>query len=232
MASAKRPSVDLDPDVNAAYKRAMGQVVKLKRGELRDALLEYAMNAVEQGTIEVMSLRQAARDLGVSSGAVYRHFADKESLLHEVTMVGFMDLKARFRAIRPEDAPATSLEQVVGRLHKINETYVKFALERTAMWHMMFGRIGAACRDKLMQDPELSHYTPFDVVLACLQELHAFGGTRETLSEADVRYCWSAVHGAADLAQSGARLDADQIDQVIEDTHRRNLRAIGYEGSF
>jgi len=210
----------------------MGLVMKLKRGELREALLEYAMDAVEHGTIEVMSLRQAARDLGVSSGAVYRHFADKESLLHEVTMEGFLDLKARFRAIRPEDDPATSLDQVMGRLRQITETYIGFALERTAMWHMMFGRIGAACRDQMMQEPEMSHYTPFDVVMACLQEFHALGGTAEALTEADVRFCWSAVHGAADLAQSGARLDADQIDQVIEDTHRRNLRALGYQGAF
>ena len=85
---------------------------------------------------------------------------------------------------------------------------------------------------QLMQDPELSHYTPFDVVMACLQEFQSLGGTSEELTEADVRFCWSAVHGAADLAQSGARLDADQIDQVIEDTHRRNLRALGYRGSF
>ena len=208
----------------------MGQVIKLKRGELREALLEYAMEAVEHGTIEVMSLRQAARDLGVSSGAVYRHFPDKESLLHEVTMEGFLDLKARFREIRPEDEPATSLEQVMSRLRQINETYVKFALERTAMWHMMFGRIGAACRDKMMQDPELSHYTPFDVVMACLQEFHALGGTEEPLTEADVRFCWSAVHGAADLAQSGARIDSDQIEQIIDDTHIRNMRALGYKG--
>ena len=207
-------------------------MIKLKRGELRDALLDYAMDAVEQGTIEIMSLRQAARDLGVSSGAVYRHFADKEALFQEVTREGFMDLKARFHAIRPEDAPATSLDQVMERLRQIAATYIGFALERTAMWHMMFGRIGAACRDQLMQDPEMSHYTPFDVVMACLQELHAFGGTPEALTEADVRFCWSAVHGAADLAQSGARLDSDQIDEVIEGTHRRNLRALGYQGSF
>ena len=82
----------------------------------------------------------------------------------------------------------------------------------------------------MLQDPELSHYTPFDVVFNVLQEFKKFGGTDKELTQADVRFCWSAVHGAADLAQSGARLDSDQIDQIIEDTHIRNMRALGYKG--
>ena len=94
----------------------MGQVIKLKRGELREALIDYAMDAVDEGTIEIMSLRQAARDLGVSSGAVYRHFADKERLLIEITHSGFLDLKERFRQIRPEDDPSQSLDQVIERM--------------------------------------------------------------------------------------------------------------------
>ena len=208
----------------------MGQVIKLKRGELREALLDYAMDAVDKGTIEVMSLRQAARDLGVSSGAVYRHFADKDSLLFEITHGGFLDLKARFHQIRPENDPSSSLEQVIERMRGTADVYIRFALERSALWHMMFGRVGVACRDEMMADPEMSHYTPFDVVYALLQEFHAFKGTDQELTFADVRFCWSAVHGAADLAQSGARIDADQIDQIIEDTHIRNLRALGYKG--
>ena len=208
----------------------MGQVIKLKRGELREALIDYAMDAVDEGTIEIMSLRQAARDLGVSSGAVYRHFADKERLLIEITHSGFLDLKERFRQIRPEDDPSQSLDQVIERMRATVEVYIKFALERTALWHMMFGRVGVACRDEMMQDPEMSHYTPFDVVFAVLQELKAFGGTDKELTQADVRFCWSAVHGAADLAQSGARIDSDQIDQIITDTHIRNMRALGFKG--
>ena len=208
----------------------MGQVIKLKRGELREALLDYAMNAAAEGTIEVMSLRQAARDLGVSSGAVYRHFADKESLLIEITHGGFLDLKARFQQIRPENDPSQSLDQTIARMRETVRVYIGFALEHTALWHMMFGRVGVACRDEMMQDPETAHYTPFDVVLALLQVFKKFGVTEEEVTEADLRFCWSAVHGAADLAQSGARIDSEEIDQIISDTHIRNLRALGFKG--
>jgi len=144
----------------------MGKVVKLKRGDLRQALIEYALNATKQGHIEVMSLRQAARDLGVSSGAVYRHFADKDALFAEIVKIGFFDLRARFLAIRPEGDAAKTEDQAIGRFFQLAHGFIHWAYENTALWHMMFGRVGMQCRDKLMKDPELARYTPLDVALA------------------------------------------------------------------
>lgn len=207
----------------------MNVIPKLKRGALREALVDYALKAVDEGHIEVMSLRQAARDLGVSSGAVYRHFDDKESLLKEVTIIGFDEMRDKFTSIRPEGANAKNIEEALDRIRACTRTYVLFAQARPALWHMMFGRIGAACRDALMKDEERMRYTPFDVVSENLLDLYRLGAVKREPTAADVRFTWSAVHGAADLAQSGARLDADQIDQVIEDTTVRSLRSIGYD---
>ena len=74
----------IDAIVNTAYINAMKTISKLKRGDLRDALVDYTLDVARDGHIETMSLRKAARDLGVSSGAVYRHFADKGALLAAV----------------------------------------------------------------------------------------------------------------------------------------------------
>ena len=207
----------------------MGDVLKLKRGDLRDALIDYALAATKDGHIEVMSLRQAARDLGVSSGAVYRHFADKDSLLAEIVKIGFFDLRERFLAIRPENDPATTPKQALDRCFAVARTYILFAHENNALWHMMFGRVGMMCRDELMQDPELKRYTPFDVCMEIMNDLYDLGMIPRRPELADNRYMWSATHGAADLAQSGARLDHDQLDQVIEDTVVRNLLTIGLD---
>ncbi|MEM7441480.1 MAG: TetR/AcrR family transcriptional regulator [Pseudomonadota bacterium] len=207
----------------------MGEVVKLKRGDLRDALIDYALEATKEGHIEVMSLRQAARDLGVSSGAVYRHFADKDSLLMEIVRIGFFDIRERFYAIRPEDAVAKTKSEAIDRCFRLGRTYIMFAFENNALWHMMFGRVGMMCREEVMQDPELRRYTPFDVCRELTFDLHRVGLLEREPTLADVRYQWSATHGAADLAQSGARQDHEQLDQVIDDTVRRNLLAVGLD---
>ena len=43
----------------------------------------------------------------------------------------------------------------------------------------------------------------------------------------DIRFVWSAIHGAADLAQSGLRLDGDGRETVADQTTERSLRALG-----
>ena len=207
----------------------MGEVVKLKRGDLRDALVDYAMQAAKDGHIEVMSLRQAARDLGVSSGAVYRHFADKDALLTEIVKMGFFDVRERFFAVRPEGAVAKTPKEAIDRCYKLARTYISFAFENNALWHMMFGRVGMLCREELMKDPELKRYTPFDVCVEINMDLHRVGLLEKEPTLADVRYQWSATHGAADLAQSGARLDHEALDQIIDETVRRNLLSVGLD---
>lgn len=207
----------------------MAQVVKLKRGDLRDALIAYAMQACKDGHIEVMSLRQAARDLGVSSGAVYRHFPDKDALFFEVVHIGFFEMRERFLSIRPEGDIAKTKEQAIERCFALAYNYINWASENTALWHMMFGRIGMMCREVIVQDPDLMRYTPFDVSLEVVRDLFRLGLLSVEPTMADVRFMWSATHGAADLAQSGARLDHEQLDQICHDTAVRNLRSIGVE---
>lgn len=207
----------------------MGETVRLKRGNLKDALVSYAMDAAEAGHVETMSLRKAARDLGVSSGAAYRHFPDKDTLLGEIVSLGFDDLREIFLTIRPENDTAQSLETVLKRSHDMTDGYIRFAFKKPALWHMMFGRIGNKCRDEeMVNEPEKMRYTPMDATSENLKDLYRLGYLETPPTLSDVRYIWSATHGAADLAQSGLRLDSDQLDQIIQETTDRNLRAIGY----
>ncbi|MBR9865085.1 MAG: TetR/AcrR family transcriptional regulator [Rhodobacteraceae bacterium] len=207
----------------------MPDKLKLKRGDLHDALIDYALEAARQGHIEVMSLRQAARDLGVSSGAVYRHFADKDTLLGAIAKIGFFDLRNRFLAVRPEGAVAQTPQEAIDRCFAVTRAYITFAHGNNALWHMMFGRIGMICRDEMMKDPELTRYTLFDVGMALCSDLYHHGLLPRRPDVADIRYTWSATHGAADLAQSGARMDHERLDEVIYETTQRNLRALGLD---
>ena len=205
----------------------MAHSLPLKRGDLRDALVAYARNETDCGCIDSMSLRAAARDLGVSSGAVYRHFEDKDALLKEVVHLGFLELREVFLSIRPEDAPARDATEAVARSFEMNRRFVDFAQRCPAMWRMMFGRIGVMCREDHMKDPELTRYTIMDAVHQNALDLWRFGVLDREPDLSDVRFIWSAIHGAADLAQSGARYDGDDIVSVADQTAERSLRALG-----
>ena len=205
----------------------MKHSVKLKRGDLRDALIDYTLDAAKRGHIETMSLRKAARDLGVSSGAVYRHFVDKDSLLMEIANMSGERLRTAFHTIRPEDDPAKTVDQCIERGFAFVATYIRFAHENPALWRLMFGRIGLMCRDQNMKDPEFMRYTTFDAAIQNNLDLYRLGAIDREPDMDDHRYMWSATHGAADLTQSGARLDSDSLDRVCAETAKRNFRALG-----
>lgn len=83
-------------------------------GNLREALIKAGLRAIAEDGPEAFSLRAVAMRAGVTPPAVYRHFADKESLLAAIggecaerlaeTIVGAVeqtkgDSLARFRAV-------------------------------------------------------------------------------------------------------------------------------------
>ena len=61
-------------------------------GDLRDALVQAALQEAEQGGPEAISIKALAKKLGVSQPAPYRHFADREALLAAVTAEAFHKL--------------------------------------------------------------------------------------------------------------------------------------------
>ena len=199
----------------------------LKRGDLRNALICYARAETDAGRIDHMSLRAAARDLGVSSGAVYRHFDDKDALLKAVAHQGFEEIRERFVSIRPESEPATAAEIVVARAFKMGRAFVEFAHEHTALWRMMFGRIGVLCRKDKESDPTQMGYTVQDCTFENMRDLYRLGGIEDEPTLEDTRFFWSAIHGAADLSQCKMRVDNCCMEEVADQTTARSMRALG-----
>src|SRR6185312_5339085 len=63
-------------------------------GDLRNALVEGAMDLMEEGQSFDFSLRDLATRVGVSAPALYSHFADKGALMVAVAIAGFRKLQA------------------------------------------------------------------------------------------------------------------------------------------
>src|SRR5258705_12822442 len=109
----------------------MSPTAPYPHGDLRTALVRAAMELLEESGQTALSLRAVARRVGVSPAAPYRHYADREALVAAVAAVGYRELAARLAAAHP--SPATPEEMI-----SVAIAYVQFALERPALFRIMF----------------------------------------------------------------------------------------------
>src|SRR3712207_9522742 len=74
-----------------------GVARRYHHGNLRAALIDTAVAQARAGGPDAVVLRDAARRTGVSHNAAYRHFADRDDLLAEVSARGMAELEQRMR---------------------------------------------------------------------------------------------------------------------------------------
>ncbi len=115
--------------------------VSYRRSNLRDALLDRAMVVLQDRGAAALSLRELARDVGVSHAAPARHFADRQQLLDAIAVEGFRRL-----TVEIGDAIAAASEtNVQARLAA--HAYIAFTIENANLVDVMFrhepGRDGA-----------------------------------------------------------------------------------------
>src|ERR1700750_2556845 len=102
-------------------------------GNLREALLLAGERALEPGAAQSLSLRELAREVGVSHAAPRRHFADKQALLDALALAGFERLGAALAA-----AIAAAGPDFDARLLALARAYIAYATEHPALIELMF----------------------------------------------------------------------------------------------
>jgi AcrR family transcriptional regulator len=173
-------------------------------GALHSALIEASIALAREGGPDRVVLREAARVAGVSHSAAYRHFADREALLVEVSQRARSELAAemRRRVNRAEDP--------LERLQAVGTAYVDFALTEPGLFRTAFISHPAAtnpdARDRLAVPETRSpadSAEPYEILGQVLDEAQAAGlldaGRRPGAEIA----AWSAVHGLANLLLDG-----------------------------
>jgi len=102
-------------------------------GNLRAALLDQAERTLREQGSEQLSLRELARQVGVSHGAPRRHFADRQALLDALAQAGFARLGDELRAAL--DAAGDDYQ---ARFRATATAYVRFATRDAALLELMF----------------------------------------------------------------------------------------------
>ncbi len=160
-------------------------------GDLRAALVRAAIELLDESGETELSLRAVARQAGVSAAAPYRHYADREALLSAIAAVGYRDLAERLAAAHPSPSTPEQLAAVA-------IAYVQFALERPALFRIMFGEPCDRDNDERVA-----------ATAAVSEYVHAI--VERTFPQADAEALatavWALVHGLAFLYLDG-KLDA------------------------
>jgi AcrR family transcriptional regulator len=168
-------------------------------GDLRAALVDAALELLEESGESALSLRAVARRAGVSPAAPYRHYADREALVSAVAAVGYRELAERLGAAHP--APSTP-----DQLADVAVAYVRFALDRPALFRIMFGEPCDRDNDERVAATEAVSIYLREIVARCFP-----GSDPEALAPA----IWALVHGLAFLFLDG-KLDAATPEAVAD----------------
>jgi len=110
-----------------------GKKRRYHHGDLPTALIDTAIELIDEKGVASFSLAEASRRLGVTVAAPYRHFADRDELLAAVAARAAREAAVAIRAESgTEDAPA---EQLAG----LARGYVRFAVTKRALFQALFG---------------------------------------------------------------------------------------------
>jgi AcrR family transcriptional regulator len=175
-------------------------------GNLRAALLEGAERALARGGVQELSLREVAREIGVSHAAPRRHFAGKQALLDALAEDGFERLGRNLGAAIEAAGP-----DVDARLRAFAGAYVRFAVEHAALLDLMYAgkhRPGAAPGLREAAD------RAFQAPLALIEEGQAAGAVVADDPERVGIVVFAAIHGLAALVNSGI-VDEAALDEMV-----------------
>lgn len=171
-------------------------------GDLRAVILAEAARAVAERGAERISLRELARDAGVSHAAPAHHFTDRRGLFTALATQGFQPLAAALIAAMP--APGAQFSDAA-------LAYVRFALQHPGHYQVMFNRSLLDGSDAELAAAEAAAAAELSRGVATLHDPKA----RADPAGAELA-AWSLVHGFSMLWLNGAvRVKAaDLMDTV------------------
>jgi AcrR family transcriptional regulator len=196
-------------DANAVNIKNRAPSRGYHHGDLRDALVEAGMRLLEQRHSDQLSLREVAREVGVSATAVYRHFPDKDALMWAIATRGFALLGAmQMQAARGQDHLADFTAAGI--------TYVRFALQNPAVFRLMFS---CAPRRDLFALEQEEQNEPLRLLRGYIAGIAPPGLSDHARKIASVS-AWALVHGLAVLLLDRmVEADESEIAAIVSSWH-------------
>ena len=197
-------------------------------GDLRNSLIRAALALVAERGVEGFSLREAARTVGVSASACYRHFEDREELLAAVAHEG-LDTLAEEMRVAAEAHQGASPFDAVNRFWDYAAAYLHFALAHPAHFRVMH----AVPKSEHSRDLMLPR-TPAVMAQTAMEALVAAGVVAPEAAGRALLAIWTSVHGLAQLAVAGQLPLDDQLtlEAALDAVLRTAMLGAGVEAAL
>jgi AcrR family transcriptional regulator len=203
-----------------------GRRPRLPKGEgrqLRDEILETTERLLlETGSVQAVSIRAVADAVGVTPPSIYRHFADKVTLIFEVCARHFDALEDHILAA------AAGIEDPIERLATLGRSYIEFGVANPEPYRIMFMTRPDVAPEHF-DGKALTAASCFDLLVVSVQDCIDAGRFRPELTDAfrlSLGF-WARVHGLTSLLVSKPMMDWPEgsfVDEYVDDCIRGVVR--------
>jgi AcrR family transcriptional regulator len=193
-----------------------------EKENLKSLILQGAKKLFLEKGIEQTTIRNIADEVNYSIGTVYVYFKDKNAILHDLHTIGFQELGSSFTEL-------FMMEDPMERLRKMGILYIKFAIENSEMYDLMFNVKAPMeyiedCDDEEWNEGVNTFATLKNTVSQCMEKGHFKGHSLEPLAF----MIWSLVHGMCCLEirnrTKGVRFS--NPDTILTDGYNEFLKII------
>jgi AcrR family transcriptional regulator len=190
-------------------------------GDLRQALVDAAIELLREEGPEALTLRGAARAAGVSQAAPYRHFKDRRALVAAVADDCFKRLRLAMAEGASDSPPSRrhrkpqSPRDAAGGLRQLAIRNVRFAHGHPAEYRVMFGE--EILTDDDYADLRASSRAVFDLLSGGIAALQQRGIIRKGDPDTIAIGAWAMMHGLVMLSlDRQATVVAKPLDELVD----------------
>lgn len=191
-------------------------------GDLRNALIAAAGELAAKGGPQSVTIRAAAREVGVTPTAAYRHFAGHEELLTAAKACAMDELTEAMRKQVETLATSTGdpVHDALIRFAAIGRGYLTFARAEPGLFRTVFSADSPA-----LPSPEERKANPFLMLVEAVDELVEIGYLSPARRPMAELAAWSMIHGLATLLDGPLR---DQPEDVRDEMTVRSMLVLAH----
>lgn len=156
-------------------------------GDVKNSIISAGIDIITEQGIENLSIRNAAKRIGVSHTAPYRHFKNKEELLVAIAVKGFDILDEDMEKAMSNACASDRAIVELGR------AYIRFAVSNSNYYRIMFGD---HIRNKTDYPDFFKAYDrSFQKLIQVIENSSDNGRLDKTDLEISAVAVWSLLHG-------------------------------------
>ncbi|WP_288243847.1 TetR/AcrR family transcriptional regulator [uncultured Chryseobacterium sp.] len=193
-----------------------------EKENLRLLILNGAKKLFVEKGIEHTTIRNIADEINYSVGTVYVYFKDKNAIFHDLHSIGFQELGGYFKNLTSEKDPML-------RLRKMGSVYIKFAMENSEMYDLMFNLKAPmeyleSQKNQLWSEGNQTFGYVKETVEDCMREGHFKDNNSEALSF----MIWSLVHGMCclEIRQRTKGVKFSSPDTIMSEGYNEYLKIL------